>query len=909
MDTPQSSGVGDAVQRILRWVGTLGGAVVAVGAFAFATGFLAERAQYEYAQIPFVFVDYWAYAESGFTLLLDSGYLLAPWWGLLAIVPVGAIAIVLLMEVESFRAFLSRPHWLFVGYLVWLALIGLTIRQELIVRASAYSLADSSARQQLPDVEQAAGVAQQPVPMVLTPERVIDARWPFSWFVPDAASLPTVDSRWRTGHDSFSAWRQIADELELSSSQDRMYFELRRAPEWTSVSSGSHPIGSFLGVQSSGQSLESNRAQVLYSSLVLVITLLGCLLGGLVLWDSKVLSELQQGASSALKEAKPHVLFPLREELWFASHWILRPIAIIALLSGLVLLAESYGILAMPRLGHELVEIVVASSEQARSSSENQPDVADRLSGLNDDASGDEIVRRLYSAAEDLALKYPLTDPEDREKLRSKWQDVIINIEKMGRPSSVESLRRLSDLSAVLSPPLMPEAADAMIRATVQLGLPRSGYIVAYPRSQTEYLRLLVNRTTADGGKWAIYPVRMAAIAEIRVRQDGRTPKLVDMLRRLDTLDPEDRVSAIVEIRRLGHPRTLEIMMAALLDPSPMVRGYAITDVARAASMLPRTAAGQFRRARAEEMLLSVLLNDDERPDHRAAAATSLRFVSQERDPRVCQGVSLVLQSQCEPGRSWELCGPLLTSIGRMQCAGISALLEKVVRDPNAPIEIRATVPTALHAGRDARSVNLLRALVRDDDTPEYVRDTSITAVGLLAKGSEDVVADLVVAGRRARVNDRMEQRWAVITALQYLGHRSAVPFLSESALRATEPEEMVRRAAIFALADLNAPESESVLMSIAEDSDELTEIRVFAVKLLPQFTLATSTARLERLACGSTAPLELVEASGAALIEIANNGAGRASKSAERAEECRAMQAAAGEAWDSTSDVDDLPS
>jgi hypothetical protein len=108
----------------MKLLAAAGSAAVGFGVLAFVAGFLAQRAQSELVQLPFVFIDYWAYAETGLSAFLDTTLIfIRSSWGL-PVVAAGSIALVLALEFSRFKRWLIQPHWLFLSSLLvlWIAL-------------------------------------------------------------------------------------------------------------------------------------------------------------------------------------------------------------------------------------------------------------------------------------------------------------------------------------------------------------------------------------------------------------------------------------------------------------------------------------------------------------------------------------------------------------------------------------------------------------------------------------------------------------------------------------------------------------------------------------------------------------------------------------------------------------------
>ena len=92
------------LRTVLGRLGMIVSAAAGFGLLAFVTGFLARRAQHDFAQVPLVFIDYWAYAETGLTGALRSLYLLLEKWPVLVAIGLVSVGIVLALEARGLQA-------------------------------------------------------------------------------------------------------------------------------------------------------------------------------------------------------------------------------------------------------------------------------------------------------------------------------------------------------------------------------------------------------------------------------------------------------------------------------------------------------------------------------------------------------------------------------------------------------------------------------------------------------------------------------------------------------------------------------------------------------------------------------------------------------------------------------------
>jgi len=915
------------MKGFIRWAGAIGGLVAGLGVLAFCAGFLAVRAQYQAVRVPFVFVDYWSYAETGTSVLLTSitTILKRPW--VLAVIALASTTIILLFEWQRFRRGVLKAHWNFVGYVVCMGILALVVYQELAVHALI-------GRPRL-----GAGTdAEADRPGAPCTVGELPVCCPYDQFVPEGAELPLAkEFRFPNFGDASSAdvWKRMADELEAERKAFSPRYHLRPRPPWVlapsknaagsttkpatgggaskaaalsaspdataatseaaSARKGSAPAdGSklpsevgILGVSRPEKTLPEARARRLYQ--LLVASVLFCIWLFVIMnaWHKRTLEHMKN--TGAAQEEPPGRLATLahrlREEIWFCCRWILRPLTAIELGAALLLLPDCFGLLAMGQLGKELVEVVTPEPEGS-----HQPREAGEA-GSSTGASDSSVVglrsaagpasgqtsqldpRKTLREALRIATEYAahLDEPELCDANRAEWEARLAAIEGCEDQAVTGLLRRIAELSSPLAPELAELAYDAWVRQSHLRPSVRTGFVLYYPRSKTDYLRLIEPSPVPRRASWAIRQIPIQEIQEVRAQSlDAKSQRLESLLRSLTANRAGEKKNEIIlKIQELGHPRTLEVQMAGVLDPSREVQGRAITAVGLYAAQMPCTGFGAVRRERAARLLLTAIDDTGVRSDLRGAAATALHMFVSARDGtlhgEVCEHLLRVLRKDGKTlnDEQWQLRGSVATTLGIMKYReAVDAIVDLVSTgksgDEEVPSKVWGALPTALHLiGESEKSVPALAAILNAPSTPVEAVGTAVTALGILgcSPNRKKAVAALSkflsgadAPSRRLEKAFQEDHRAAAVDALRMLGDRYAVTVLEELAKGALEGSVVVRGKAIVALGELNNVASQELLLKLAGDPGEPIPLRRVALGALREFADQRALVRLATL-------------------------------------------------------------
>lgn len=823
---------------LIRWVGTLGGALVGLGALAFSAGFLAQRAQYDYAQVPFVFVDYWSYAETGAMSMLSSLYtLLQNGPGVVGLVVV-SLLIVLSLEIERVRTAITRAELLLLASVVVTCWAAVVVRQQLHIHdLRRFSVANQANYSYHDESIPSPGSKGSLIPVV----------FPFSVGMPAPASPSHVSDRFPGS--SVEAWDLLASELKRGLEEKGNHLHVRPRPEWSVVpaplsamregkpiSRSNDEVTAFSGMPIDRMDLEESRARELYSRIVfgLVVALWGLVV--IVKWERAVRRGLNAPMVAGGRVGR--LLLRWREEIWFGARWVVMPIAMALIAGGVLLASEGYGVLAMPYLGQEHVDVGLVA-RQATSPPSSPATSEGTLSARV--ASDDSTASIAYESGIDAASKYLRVELDEQEDLSRAWRRSIDVLEQLSSVEGTGRLRELAEYGAIVAPDLAPYAQDAWNRSAERTSSSRSGYILYYPRSETDYLRLLTRNPASHSSRWVIHPVETASITQVRVKGDQKTLQLMDALKSLRFMDPNERLSGLNKIRRLGHERSLEVFMAGVLDPAATVHGPCITLTGMFAAALPSDAAGVYRRQRAVRLLLRVMNDRQTRMDVRGTAATSLhvmlRNASSEEQAETCRELCKLMLDEKLADEDWELRGTAITSLGLMRCVEAEGALLPLLSDPLVPPNVRATLPSVLaKLGRAETSVPELANALLSGNLPPETAGTTIGALAVLPQSDNSVAVRALTSyiESPSRGGGSLEiavqlRRYSVM-ALGVLGDRSTLDLLHRLARRSTEADEETRALAIKAIDEMDSPRSQHVLIAIAEDDGETARVRCMAV-------------------------------------------------------------------------------
>lgn len=813
---------------VLKWAGAVAGAGLGLGVVAFLVGFQAQRAQYELAQAPLVFIDYWSCAEVGAVAVLDSLYVAVTSplmiFGLVGL----SVAIFLLLEWDRFRALLLRPIPNFICLLALLGSLLVTLRQQLT-----------------PFV--APGTSAAAVDAASPPDSV-PMQWPFTAFIPERAALPAGED-FTMPATSVEAWNAIAKHVENTDVEQARYLLLRPRPMWARAPSAGAPEApeDFLGVTVKDENLDESRARSLYSVILKAFMINSWILLFAWLWNRRILRELQAARESLPAGRWARLAYLLREEFWYCSGIILLPLAAFLMLCSTVILPTNYGMLAFSRLGQDYAEVFVRG--QAPERGRRAPGSAEEAPA--DGAEPSDISDKALA----LAFDYGVADSvHERTSLHDQWEKLVTALEREATPVAAETLQRIAQMATPIAPTLADEAQKGWLRVAASTTSRRSGYILHYPRSE-QVLRILeADRTSMSG--WSVLPIPMDRVLEIHVQSQQRDHLLATLLSQMDGSNDGERSDLLLEVLRLGHALTLEVFMAALRDPSPQIRGDATTRVGALASSLGHDPTSELRRRRARHLLLEVLRGKENRLDFRAGAVTSLSRLASLRDPLVCAAFLELVKDDGLNGRDrfWELRGTAITGLGQLRCETAAMVLADMLGDASVPVEARSAIPAALLSlGDDERTISVLTSLIREPQTKLQMLWPAISTLGSVRGGSTrlSVVTlceflDKIPEREFAEESRELLQRMA-LGALNRIGDREAIRTLERIAQDPTVKED-IRLLSLWVMEDLASPEASGMLLDLAEDTKAPEKVRSGAIMALSGFAEDDALLRLKAL-------------------------------------------------------------
>lgn len=808
--------------------GAVAGAALGLATIAFFAGFLVQRAQANAAKIPHVYLDYWASAEVGVVALLRSAFLLLdpPWTvaGLLAI----TLTLVLAMDSERFRHAVLRPQWLFLGTLLLVCLVYALLGQQLAIRTAHTSQVVTAASDYMRESDLSA-----PVPGVGV----------FGWFVREKAEppvvLPWLDS---TGTDTtkfatpaIEAWERIATELEARSAEASAGLPVRPRPFWASPDI--EEIDPILGVVVPDDLMEPRRALRLFQGTLRVFAAAIWGLAIVAVWQRKVLAVMHT-------RARRGPWARVGAGLWSASRWVLAPLAATGLLlSAVFLVPDNYGALALPAIGHEYVEVFAT---EGTSDPDAPPQEDPPSSSSGEVAEIAEAIGKPFANFHDATLflsglcdRYASGDPDARRRVVERWTNAIRYLENRGTPFSVTLLKSAVQLSRYVAPELMDLAHRAWIRARNQTESPHTGYILHYPRSSIDNLRLITTGAS-DISRWSIYPIPTERILEIQVSKGSPAETLITLLRQMKRLDVSGRLETIVEAQLIGHAATLEIVMAGVLDPHRDVRAACVTSTGLYGRALGSSVTDILRKNRAARLLVDVLGDELELPSIRQSAATALWLLRVEGDPLV--GKTLLDHLQDDQGDpDWILRGTTITALGKLRVRKAVTPLVNLLHRKDVPLRIKETIPTALRSiGESVESARGICAFLNDASAHGKETTTTIRSaaaiLGLIAAeapGPEQQLAFDSLMSLARRHTDFDAQR-AIVIGIAEMNFAPSREFLEEVSDEHRDVKSRVL--AIEGLVDLQHPASEEILVDLTQDRREPIELRITAMRALSKF-------------------------------------------------------------------------
>ncbi|MCA9548628.1 MAG: hypothetical protein KC933_01250 [Myxococcales bacterium] len=833
-----------------KWLARLAGASAGLVLLAFVVGFMAQRAQYIAAGIPNVFIDYQAYAETGFLAVFEWLTLLLGWP--LAVMIGASIAIILALESEIFRRIFLQPETLGCVALLLLYPSFLILQQQLVVKRSAerghFGLARPAASGTSTMTGEAGSWQDELVPAIPA----------FSLLLTEPAGLPdqSVQHLPPTAHEG---WAALAEVIQARSDIERPRLRLRPRPPWALPPDVNEPCATFLGTPVEDAALPAARARELFAHMLNGTGFLVWALLVLVFWQRRLLAHYQAvlrdqawskiamfeasrqeqakgqpaDQARATAEGTRSLRVPLGvlrarllEEVMFASRWVLIPALACLVLLSCALLPSSYGALAMDVIGQDYVEVVlterrpgpVADRAQARwvETSEVESHLEGSVLPPFDERSRVQARRRHYDSIE-LArriVEYAESSGEDREVFEEQWASMLKGLESWPSEESATMIKAAADAARTLAPDLADQANTSWARVAVRTNASLFGFILYYQRSEKDVLRLLEHHPDSKGSAWTILSVPSKQVSEVRIRRDRSSDRAVDYLRRLGTqkaeqsgkLDDSERAQVLFRLEQTGFELYLEAWVAALQDDDHEIRGAAITRLGQIAEAQPASTWGAHRRTFAKRVLLRVLTDESRRADHRGAAASSLlRFVPR-RDNDTCRELTKILRAFDDVKAYDDLHGAVLTASGLLRCSGVVVTLAQRLRDPEQSPQIRQSMPSVLlQFSDDSTATAALLEVVTNHDEEDDLRRASAVALGRMGPNSH--VRRL--AARRLLEVFREVEDWKLrdilIETVGALGDRDCVPAL-KSIAQDPALEDGQRAGAFRALEALGSP-------------------------------------------------------------------------------------------------------
>ncbi|REJ85109.1 MAG: HEAT repeat domain-containing protein [Acidobacteria bacterium] len=820
MSEKPETAVGRA-KTVLGLVAALGTFATGLGVVAFVAGYQALRAQYSFLQVPFVFVDYWAYAETGFAGITRSVLDAARHpLGLLTLF-LSSVGIVLLLEWKLFRRLVDRADVMFVFSLLMIGLTVLLVRQQLVVQDLTRSTSTLSTQGE---------VARDPAISV-------PAKIPFSLGM-DKAFVPPAASDIQHPATSFEFWERLAEEIEETTASGSPILPVRTPPSWIypAAINGDHSV---IGVASESQNPFQRRSEKLYARL--------CAAAAVVIWGVFVLGQWTRRVRRTLDS--PAERSRLSEELWFATRHICVPLLVLLVTVSLLhLMPQSYGLLAVPSIGHEYVEISQAHSGGAGDEDTERRQLNERIAGLR--TALDEEEPFLLDVAAEKVLRHARAHSWAVKEIMDAVR-TLPEFEELDSPEGrgVRGLyRRLSEVNR--------------------------GFILHYPRSQEGALRLLQRSSDEAGFSWQVRSYPSSSVSRVSVIGDPSAARIIEILRQLRLERETERIDLLYEAETLGHDRLLEIAIGGTLDESPAIRAFSATDIGRFSLGLEDSPGDRLRRRLGWRKLLEIARNRAERSDIRGAAATALAMVGLEEG--CLDLVELAEEEDDESDPYWHVRGTVMTTMARMGCRDAAPYL-MAVSESSAPPRVMVTVPsTLITTSTLSSSIGLLGEFVMHGDDHDLV-GTALTALAALPRDSHGAVLDagqlvadfLDFAAPSFEGRARVQLMGAAVAVLRSLGSSEAVRVF-ESMAGDEDLHEEVRVGAIVALQDQQVPSSEDLLLRIAQNRENSRMVRKASLLSLSFFD-KDSVSRSLCDAAGDDS--DLIESAVAALRKRAESG------------------------------------
>jgi HEAT repeat protein len=284
--------------------------------------------------------------------------------------------------------------------------------------------------------------------------------------------------------------------------------------------------------------------------------------------------------------------------------------------------------------------------------------------------------------------------------------------------------------------------------------------------------------------------VRWDAVTSLRLGDPRAVEPLIAALRDEDS---SVRREAAKTLARLGDPRAIEPLIAALRDEDSGVRREAAKALARRGS------------PHAIEPLIAALRDEDS-----GVRCETAWVLGKLDDPRTVEPLLAALRDE-----DWEVrqaaAEALEAAAGALENLGNSRVLQPLIgalRDEDRGV--RCEVAWVLGELGDPRTVEPLIGALRDKD-----RGVRRAAAEALKKCGEPVVEPLIAALR----DENRDMRRAAAGALGKIGDPSAV----EPLIAALQDEDMfVRQPAARALGEIGDPRAIEPLIAILQDEDSL---------------------------------------------------------------------------------------
>jgi|GEM_PF-3932977 len=845
------------VLNFLKIVGGIVGFASALTIVAFFMGYFAIKSHYALVDLPVLYIDYLAYAETGLQFIVDTVAILIKspvTWVLVAL----TIVLFACSEFEPLRRLMRNP--LVLPVIAVLAVVGTSslALQQLKIRDTKINVADGVYG--IPDIK---------MPLVIQPAKKL-------WEGKSKESLQKIGAP----EESF---QRMADEIRGNERTSSYTLPLRPLPKGFFISEKKGERG-LLGARMNARYSPAAEAKRIYRFVVScgILGLWMCI----ILFVSykyqmrRYLLERKAGTDQKILQKNMlanRLVYRWKEEIWASVKWIFLPVLYALLFANILFLFPiSYGALHIDAVGKERVRVHLNETatnqvEEPRSELANASLLRSFLQDEQVQGHEDQI-----SECHNLAIQYATADRLGRKKEIMKGFGKICQ-SLQGDPTSDEILERISDATRQVSDELAAIALDVKRTRT------QDGYLLHYPRGALKSPGSAQIRLLEPGifdASWRVHQFPSdIEIIEVLSPKSRVADKLEEYLK-LTT--PSERSEMLVEIILLGHPNSLEILLAAAHDPHPDVSGPAITSIGAYAASLESSDYDNRRRERAIDHLINMATDRNRLTSHRAAAITAVHYaLNGYRAVSQSSGSSLgkrtterLLGILNDPNEGWEVKGTAITSVAKIGQPESILPLTKILADTNTPLRIRRSIPSALMlVGTHPDSLRTLRAILTDPSSDENLIGPATLAYGHLSPRMSGEVHQTLTD--LLKLTDNPEHQMLFLILLSENGLKGkATPILSRYAID-KKLKTSVRQSALIGLNDLEDVTARPTLMFIAGNPDEDLDLRILALLAWSEVIDFGDAERM--LTIYKQGEFLLREAVKAALQNAANEGNGAA--------------------------------